>query len=137
MSYTTDIDASFKANTTITQNKHGWNIDCNKGLWGVSCKSKKACMTEARHYFVQYFLDGEYRTLQKEATIDKHEWYSSSIIGVDTDSRHQRIQFKVRESGREIHFFFDEKDSRAISNYFKGHETKKIGYILNRVEYRK
>lgn len=55
-----DIDAAFKANTTITKNKYGWNVDCNKGNFGVSCKSKKQCLSEARWYFLQYLCDGEY-----------------------------------------------------------------------------
>lgn len=119
-----EIDASFKANTTIKKNRHGWDISCNKGLWGVSCKSKKACMREARHYFIQYFSDGEYNTLQKEININKHVWYSNSIVGVNTKSRHQRLGIKVKEGERVIDFFIDEQDSMVIAKHFRDIENK-------------
>lgn len=37
---------------------HEYN--CVKGLFGVSSKTKEIAEQEARHYFIQYYADGEY-----------------------------------------------------------------------------
>jgi hypothetical protein len=52
---------SFEKNTTYKATKDGRHeVDCNKGLFGVSAATKEQAMKEARHYFLQYFEDGEY-----------------------------------------------------------------------------
>ena len=53
--------AAFAANTT-TKRESGYTIiDCKRGLWGVCAPTLKQAMDEARHYFVQYYADGEYK----------------------------------------------------------------------------
>lgn len=55
------IVESFNKNTTYKVTKEGRHeVDCKKGLFGVSAPTKEQAMKEARHYFVQYFEDGEY-----------------------------------------------------------------------------
>ena len=55
------IVESFDKNTTYKVTKHGQHtVDCKKGLFGVSAPTKEEAMKEARHYFIQYFEDGEY-----------------------------------------------------------------------------
>jgi hypothetical protein len=36
------------------------------GLWGVDCPNMETAQREARHYFIQYYLDGEYDALLSE-----------------------------------------------------------------------
>ena len=36
------------------------SIDCVKGLWGVDAPTLEQAEDEARHYFRQYWSDGEY-----------------------------------------------------------------------------
>lgn len=55
-------DDAFKKNTTYRKTKFGHQISCNKGLWGVCAPTKEQAEREARHYFAQYFDDGEYDT---------------------------------------------------------------------------
>lgn len=44
--------------------KHGdVEINCRLGLWGVSGGNRATVEAEARHYWVQYFGDGEYAAL--------------------------------------------------------------------------
>lgn len=41
--------------------KNGRHIyGCPKGLWEVSSPDRKVAEREARHYFIQYYNDGEY-----------------------------------------------------------------------------
>ena len=58
------IVESFEKNTTYKVVKVGQgevhSVNCKKGLFGVSGPTKEQAMKEARHYFVQYFEDGEY-----------------------------------------------------------------------------
>ena len=39
----------------------GRSIRCCLGLWGVSAGDKATAEREARHYWIQYFEDGEYQ----------------------------------------------------------------------------
>ncbi len=55
-----DIDEAFKKFTEHKKVGGRHEIDCTKGLWGVSAPSKDEAMTEAKHYFWQYYRDGEY-----------------------------------------------------------------------------
>lgn len=40
-------------------------IDCKLGLWAVSGCDHEAVLVEAKHYWVQYYRDGEYNELLK------------------------------------------------------------------------
>jgi len=55
-----EIDEAFKKNITIKDTGYGFEVNCRKGLWGVVAPTKEEALREARHYFVQYFMDGEY-----------------------------------------------------------------------------
>jgi hypothetical protein len=55
------IVEAFEKNTKYKVTKDGRHkVDCKKGLFGVSAPTKEQAMKEARHYFMQYFVDGEY-----------------------------------------------------------------------------
>lgn len=47
-----------------TRSVKGKMVDytCNKGLWGVSghIDNESRIRKEAEHYFIQYYIDGEY-----------------------------------------------------------------------------
>ena len=55
-----DIDESFDKNTNYKISQYGHEFNCSKGLWGVCAPTKKQAEDEAKHYFIQYFEDGEY-----------------------------------------------------------------------------
>jgi hypothetical protein len=38
----------------------GRQIDCKLGLWGVGSRDKDSLERNARHYWIQYYRDGEY-----------------------------------------------------------------------------
>ncbi len=43
----------------------GWaSYDCKKGLWGCSGPDGPDLLQTAKHYFWQYFEDGEYFTMK-------------------------------------------------------------------------
>lgn len=45
----------------IRKQKNGRQIyECPKGLWSVSSPERAVAEREARHYFQQYYSDGEY-----------------------------------------------------------------------------
>jgi len=53
-------EEDFKKNV-IYENKDGLHcFNCSKGLFGVSCGTYHRAELEARHYFKQYWNDGEY-----------------------------------------------------------------------------
>ena len=54
------IDDGFKAFTKHKKDEFGFCVDCALGLWGVSAPTQEEAEREARHYFVQYWGDGEY-----------------------------------------------------------------------------
>ena len=35
-------------------------IECSLGLWAVTARNKSQAIIEAKHYFIQYWNDGEY-----------------------------------------------------------------------------
>ena len=41
----------------------GYEIECKFGLWSVQASTKSEAEQEARYYFEQYKLDGEYHTI--------------------------------------------------------------------------
>jgi len=51
---------SFDQNTISKQRGGRFAIDCKKGLWGVEAATEQEAIQEARHYFIQYYRDGEY-----------------------------------------------------------------------------
>jgi len=54
------IDEAFKKFTRYRFVRGMHKVECVKGLFGVEAPTKEQAMSEARHYFVQYFEDGEY-----------------------------------------------------------------------------
>jgi hypothetical protein len=50
----------------VNRSKDGKAIDCKLGLWGVASGSKERTESEALHYWIQYFRDGEYNHLLPE-----------------------------------------------------------------------
>ena len=52
--------AAFAENTTTTDDGDRVCIACKKGLWSVDAPTKEDALREARHYFAQYYQDGEY-----------------------------------------------------------------------------
>lgn len=54
------IDKAFNENTLITEKKGRVFVRCKKGLWAVDAPNKEQALREARHYFVQYYADGDY-----------------------------------------------------------------------------
>jgi len=55
------IDAIFEK--CVTRSKDGRSIDCKLGLWGVVSHDKDSLERNARHYWIQYYRDGEYENL--------------------------------------------------------------------------
>lgn len=56
----TDLDKEFAKNVSCKTTEFGYEISCKKDLWGVECKDQKTAFREAKHYFQQYWSDGEY-----------------------------------------------------------------------------
>lgn len=55
-----NANETFEKITKRRQSRAGYRIDCRLGLWGVCAPTKEQAEREARHYFIQYFEDGEY-----------------------------------------------------------------------------
>jgi hypothetical protein len=47
----------------VTRSHGGKSIDCRLGLWGIHACNIEDAEREARHYWIQYFRDGEYDAL--------------------------------------------------------------------------
>ena len=54
------MNDKFKQFTITSESDGRVSIDCVKGLWGVNAPTLERAEIEARHYFRQYFSDGEY-----------------------------------------------------------------------------
>ena len=55
---------AFELCTVVRKSGKGQHqIDCVKGLWGVSGSNKQRVLVEARRYFFQYYFDGEYNNI--------------------------------------------------------------------------
>ena len=54
------IDEAFNKNVKFTDKFCYWEATCKKGLWSITAITKERCMKEAKHYFLQYYMDGEY-----------------------------------------------------------------------------
>ncbi len=65
-----DIEKEFNKHTKYKHGKYGHSIDCKKGLWGVTAPTQDQALTEAIHYFKQYFLDGEYNETTRSQKTD-------------------------------------------------------------------
>jgi hypothetical protein len=55
-----EIDDAFAKNVEIKKVGAYWRANCKKGLFSLSAPTKEKCVSEARHYFRQYYEDGEY-----------------------------------------------------------------------------
>ena len=55
-----NMEEAYKIWTSTRKTKNGYTVKCKKGLWRVDAPSKRKAEQEARHYFAQYFTDGEY-----------------------------------------------------------------------------
>jgi len=57
-----DIDpfTCFLENTEQSSDGDWVTVRCKKGLWSVTAPDRDTALIEARHYFWQYFADGEY-----------------------------------------------------------------------------
>lgn len=49
----------------VKRSEGGRSIDCKLGLWGITSYSPESAEREARHYWIQYYQDGEYDQLLK------------------------------------------------------------------------
>ncbi len=52
----------FTKNTITKKTSSGFEIKCRKGLYSVIAPTLDQAQMEAKHYFAQYFSDGEYET---------------------------------------------------------------------------
>ena len=58
------VDEAYKKWVSVRKCKDGrYTFTCKKGLWMVNAPKEQA-EAEARYYFVQYFMDGEYRDVK-------------------------------------------------------------------------
>jgi len=57
-----DILEAFSKNTSYRKTQNGHLIGCKKGLWEVEGNTLESVFSEALHYFLQYWKDGEYTT---------------------------------------------------------------------------
>ena len=57
--------SGFEKNTVHKVRDGRHEIDCRRGLWGVSASSREQALREAQHYYMQYELDGEYEEIMK------------------------------------------------------------------------
>lgn len=55
-----NFNNAFCKYTTYYREDGRYFIKCNLGLWLVSANTYEQAYLEARHYFYQYFVDGEY-----------------------------------------------------------------------------
>ena len=55
-----EMEGAFVRNTTMRRRDGRVQIDCRRGLWAVDCPDLSSALREARHYFAQYYADGEY-----------------------------------------------------------------------------
>ena len=53
-------ESAFEKYTTKKHSNGMWHIECKKGLWGVSAGNKNEATQQAMHYFIQYYMGGEY-----------------------------------------------------------------------------
>jgi len=51
---------AYAENTTTTDDGERVSIACKKGLWSVDAPTLEDAEREAKHYFQQYYHDGEY-----------------------------------------------------------------------------
>ncbi len=53
----------FEKCTKVKVKKGRVTVDCIKGLWGVDAPTIEQAIDEAKHYFLQYMVDGEYHDI--------------------------------------------------------------------------
>ena len=66
-----NIDEAFEKYTEHKITKHGHEIKCKKGLFSVLGPCRDRTLAEARHYFHQYFSDGEYTSNEPPKKFDR------------------------------------------------------------------
>lgn len=54
------MDEAFKKWVKFRKTKNGYIAKCKKGFWSVHAPTYEEAEREARHYFAQYYSDGEY-----------------------------------------------------------------------------
>ena len=54
------FDEAFDKFTTMSIRSGRFAIKCKRGLWAVDAPTKSQAYKEAKHYFAQYYADGEY-----------------------------------------------------------------------------
>ena len=64
------MEEAYKKWTTTITTKTGCTIKCKKGLWSVDAPTERKADVEARHYFTQYYADGEYMETPDYAGLD-------------------------------------------------------------------
>jgi len=55
------LDAIFEK--CVKRSDRGRQITCKLGLWGVGSRDTDSLERNARHYWIQYYRDGEYDSL--------------------------------------------------------------------------
>lgn len=54
------LDKHFQENVNQTKNDDTYLFSCKKGMWSVCSPDEARARSEAKYYFTQYWLDGEY-----------------------------------------------------------------------------
>lgn len=60
-----EIKEAYKKWTKRKVTEHGVTVECVKGLWRVTAPTEEEAERESRHYFAQYFCEGEYEKYYK------------------------------------------------------------------------
>lgn len=47
----------------VRRSRGGRTVQCRRGLWRVDAQTAEQAEREARHYWAQYYIDGEYNEL--------------------------------------------------------------------------
>lgn len=55
-----EFQKAFEESTVFRRTKDGYSVKCRKGLWAVEGPDREIVGKEAWHYFVRYYVDGEY-----------------------------------------------------------------------------
>lgn len=61
MNSAADLTAAFNNNTVTKKVNGDTEIRCKKGYWSVTGPDEDEVLRQARWYFYQYWLDGDYK----------------------------------------------------------------------------
>ena len=61
-----EADEAWTKQVFLIKTKTGYSARCKKGMWRVDAPTKEQAEKEGRHYFAQYFMDGEYAMLEEK-----------------------------------------------------------------------